>query len=204
MTKRLNERLRLLFVLMLTLLTGCVTSPPREVNNLCSIFREKDDWHEDAVAAADKWGTEVPVLMAIMHQESKFVGDNEPDFEWFLFVPLGRASTAYGYTQALDTTWETYQRDTGNWGADRDDFADAVDFIGWYSAQSYRRNKIRRNDTYHLYLAYHEGHGGFERRSFRNKQWLKNIAKRVSGKSIAYRRQYNSCKASLDSGGWFW
>lgn len=204
MTKRLNERLRLLFVLMLTLLTGCVTSPPREVNNLCSIFREKDDWHEDAVAAADKWGTEVPVLMAIMHQESKFVGDNEPDFEWFLFVPLGRASTAYGYAQALDTTWETYQRDTGNWGADRDDFADAVDFIGWYSAQSYRRNKIRRNDTYHLYLAYHEGHGGFERRSFRNKQWLKNIAKRVSGKSIAYRRQYNSCKASLDSGGWFW
>ena len=146
----------------------------------------------------------MPVLMAIMHQESKFVGDNKPEFEWFLIIPLGRASSAYGYAQALDETWDTYMRATGNWGADRDDFADAIDFIGWYSSESYRRNKIRRNDTYHLYLAYHEGHGGFERRSFREKQWLKNIAKRVSGKSIAYRRQYAGCQDSLDSGGWFW
>ncbi|MCG8316194.1 MAG: transglycosylase SLT domain-containing protein [Pseudomonadales bacterium] len=185
-------------------LVGCVSSPPKKIDNICSVFREKDDWHEDALEAAKKWGTEVPVLMAIMHQESKFVGDNKPAFEWFLIIPLGRASSAYGYAQALDETWDTYVRATGNWGADRDDFADAVDFIGWYSSESYRRNKIRRNDTYHLYLAYHEGHGGFERRSFRNKQWLKNIAKKVSGKSIAYRRQYAGCKDSLDSGGWFW
>lgn len=189
---------------LVVILAGCITSPPRQIDNICSIFREKDDWHEDAVAAANKWGTEVPVLMAIMHQESKFIGDNQPEFEWFLIIPLGRASNAYGYAQALEGTWEHYQRATGNYGADRDDFADAVDFIGWYSAESYRRNKIRRNDTYHLYLAYHEGHGGFERRSFREKYWLKTVAKKVSAKSIAYRRQYNGCKDSLDDGGWFW
>ena len=196
---------KLLSLCMLCLiLSGCVTSPPRQIDNICSIFREKDDWHEDALAAEKKWGTEVPVLMAIMHQESKFIGDIKPPVEWFLFIPLGRPSDAYGYAQALDSTWDVYRRSTGNHGADRDDFADAIDFIGWYSAESYRRNKIRRNDTYHLYLAYHEGHGGFERRSFREKYWLKRVAKKVSAKSIAYRRQYNSCKDSLDDGGWFW
>lgn len=183
-------------------LAGCATSPPKKINDICSIFREKDDWHEEALDASKKWGTEVPVLMAIMHQESKFIGDNQPEFEWFLFVPLGRASSAYGYAQALDQTWDTYMKATDNWGADRDDFDDAIDFIGWYTSVSYRKNKIRRNDTYHLYLSYHEGHGGFERRTFKNKQWLKNVAKKVSAKSITYRRQYNKCKNDLDDG-WF-
>ena len=186
--------------IIVMLVSGCVTSPPRKIDNLCSIFREKGGWHEEALDAAKKWGTEVPVLMAIMHQESKFIGDNKPDFEWFLFVPLGRASSAYGYAQALDGTWNAYEKASGNRGADRDNFADAIDFIGWYNAQSYRRNGIRRNDTYHLYLAYHEGHGGFNRRSFKNKTWLKKVAKKVSARSIVYRRQYQSCKGSLDDG----
>jgi hypothetical protein len=45
----------------------------------------------------------------------------------------------------------------------------AIDFIGWYNRQSYQRSNIALNDSYHLYLAYHEGHGGFNRRSFKGK-----------------------------------
>ena len=45
------------------------------------------------------------------------------------------------------------------YGADRDDFNDAIDFIGWYNDQSSRRSKISKSDAYNLYLAYHEGQG---------------------------------------------
>ena len=41
-------------------------------------------------------------------------------------------SSAYGYAQALEGTWDDYRKDTGRRGADRDDFADSSDFIGWY------------------------------------------------------------------------
>ena len=185
------------------LVVGCVSAPPQNLDNLCKIFEEKDGWHDDAKASADKWGTSIPVLMAIVHQESKFQADIKPEFKWFFIIPMGRASSAYGYSQALDQTWDGYIKDSGNWGADRDDFDDAIDFVGWYSATSYRRNKIKRNDAYHLYLAYHEGHGGFEKRSFKNKAWLKKVAKKVSARAIRYRKQYLGCPKSLEDTGWF-
>ena len=189
--------------IVLLALSGCVSSPPQNLDDLCKIFDEKDDWHEDAKASADKWGTSVPVLMAIVHQESKFQADIKPEFEWYFVIPLGRASSAYGYSQALDQTWDGYVKDSGNWGADRDEFDDAIDFVGWYSATSYRRNKIKRDDAYHLYLAYHEGHGGFERRTFKSKAWLKKVAKKVSARAIRYRKQYQGCQKQLEDTGWF-
>ena len=184
-------------------LSGCASSPPQNLDNLCQIFEEKSGWHEDAKAATKKWGTSVPVMMAIIHQESKFQSDIKPEYQWYFFIPLGRASSAYGYSQALDDTWGAYIEKTGNWGADRDDFDDAIDFVGWYNAISYRRNNIKRNDTYHLYLAYHEGHGGFERRSFNKKLWLKKVAKKVSARAIKYRKQYQHCQKQLEDTGWF-
>ena len=50
--------------------TACTTSPPDNVDNLCAIFREKSGWYEDAAEAQEAWGSPIPVLMAIMHQES--------------------------------------------------------------------------------------------------------------------------------------
>lgn len=194
-------KIKYLLIVYVLMLTGCATAPT-QVNNLCSIFEEKGGWHEDAQDASEKWGTSIPVMMAIMHQESKFQADIQPPMQWFLFIPLGRASNAYGFAQALEGTWKTYMIDTGNWTADRDDFGDAIDFIGWYNALSYRKNGIKRDDTYHLYLAYHEGHGGFERRSFKDKLWLKKVAKKVSAQSYRYQKQYAGCKDSLDDG-WF-
>ena len=196
-----NLNLSIIFVFLC--LTGCVSSPPQNLDNMCKIFEEKGGWYEDAKASQEKWGTSIPVMMAIIHQESKFQGDIKPEFEWFFIIPLGRASSAYGYSQALDGTWDVYIKESGNWGADRDDFEDAIDFIGWYNAKSYKRNKIKRNDAYHLYLAYHEGQGGFERRTFKNKAWLKKVAKKVSARAIKYRKQYWGCKESLEDTGWF-
>ena len=54
----------------------------------------------------------------------------------------GRVSSAYGYAQAKDETWADYKREAGGWGASRDDFADALDFMGWYIQKSQRVNGV--------------------------------------------------------------
>ena len=40
------------------------------------------------------------------------------------------------FAQALDGTWERYKSETGREFADRDDFEDAIDFVGWYTNMS--------------------------------------------------------------------
>ena len=93
---------------------------------------------------------------------------------------------------------------TGRWGADRDDFGDSIDFIGWYNQQSQLRNGIAPADTYGLYLAYHEGHGGYSRASYRSKPWLTDVAHKVQGRAATYQVQLQVCEARLqDEGGWF-
>jgi hypothetical protein len=198
----MSYRLLILIVLMVS---GCTTTPPTDVENICSIFREKDGWYGDADDARDRWGSPIPVMMAIMHQESKFRHQAKPPRKKILWViPGPRPSSSYGYTQALDETWDVYMRDAGNYGADRDDFGDSIDFVGWYNHQTYRRNGVKKTDAYHLYLAYHEGQGGFKRRSFKNKQWLKGVSKKVSRQSARYTKQLNGCEEELDTGWWFW
>lgn len=187
-------------VVPLTLwLLGCATTPPSEPANLCAIFNEKDDWYEASLAAQKAWGIPVAVQMAIMKQESAFVADAQPPRDWFLgFIPLSRPSSAYGYSQALDGTWDQYVESTGHSGAERDDFADAVDFIGWYARQSQSQLGISPRDAYRQYLAYHEGQGGYARGSYQKKPWLRDVARRVASTADRYQRQLDGCKPELD------
>lgn len=185
-------------LLVILLLTGCSSYRPGKVDNLCHIFWGETDWYEAARDAQEKWGTPIQVMMAIMHQESRFVDDAEPEREWFLFIPLPRSSTAYGFAQAQNPAWQDYIRATDNSGADRDDFDDAIDFIGWYTHGSAKRLKISKWDAYSQYLAYHEGRGGFEKKSYQSKTWLINVAQKVKARASLYGQQLKGCKARLD------
>ena len=186
-------------------LAACATAPPKNVDNVCAIFDGKRGWYEDARDAEKAWDSSIPVMMAIVHQESRFVANSKPPRKKILgFIPGPRPSDSYGYSQALESTWKAYQRSAGSYGADRDDFGDAIDFVGWYNHQSYLRNGIAKDDAYRLYLAYHEGHGGYERGTYRSKDWLLKVGRKVADRSAAYQRQLLSCKADLDKGrGWF-
>jgi hypothetical protein len=193
-----NNKLKFVLLLNIALAAGCATSPPSNPNDICSIFREKKGWYGEARTASEKWNSPIASMMAVMHQESRFVQDARPPRTKILgFIPGPRPSDAYGYPQALESTWRSYQRSSFNYGADRDDFGDAIDFIGWYNNTSERQCRIQPNDTYHLYLAYHEGHGGFNRRSFRNKGWLQGVSHKVSAQAQRYQQQLNSCESSL-------
>ncbi len=106
---------------------------------------------------------------------------------------MGRQSSAYGYSQALDGTWEEYQRATRNRRAKRDDIEDATDFMGWYMAQSNRDLGIPLTDAQNQYLAYHEGRTGYARGSYKAKSWLMRVAGEVGQRSLNYHAQLISC-----------
>lgn len=185
-------------------LLGCATSPPKNLDNICDIFYEKRDWYEAAVETRERWGTPVHIPMAIMHQESRFKYDAQPPMEYFLWIiPVGRASDAYGYSQAKTPVWGEYQDDAGGWFAERDDFADAIDFVGWYMNRTAKINKVSKWDAYAHYLNYHEGQGGYRRGSYNAKPWLKKVARKVEARAKRYSEQYWGCKDDLAEG-WFW
>lgn len=188
----------LLFVFC-CLLSSCATYVPKNPNNICDIFLGEPDWYEAARDANKKWGTPIYVMMAIMHQESRFIDDAQPEIDWFLgIIPLPRKSSAYGYAQAQDPAWQEYTQQTGNRGADRDDFEDAIDFIGWYTDMTQKRLKLSKWDAYGQYLAYHEGRGGYQRKTYNKKPWLIKVAKKVKNLSSRYNRQLKGCKKKLD------
>lgn len=189
----------LLFISIFAL-TSCSSNPtpPKQTHdNICDIYAFDRDWQKAAKKSAKKWGTPEYILMAFVHQESRFKKDARPNRDYLLgLIPMPRSSSAYGYAQAQDPAWSDYQKATGKKGARRTDIEDAMDFIGWYNYQSYKRNKISRKDTYNLYLAYHEGHGGYSRKTYKSKQWLLKVAKKVSNRAQKYKRQLWSCSSS--------
>lgn len=185
-------------------LTACTAVPPKNTDNICSTFREKQDWYDDAKNSFKKWGIPIPVQMAIMHQESHFVADAEPPRPWLLgIIPLPKTSSAYGYAQAKDETWDDYQDQAGSWGADRDEFTDAIDFIGWYCNISYTRLGISKLNAKDLYLAYHEGHSGYHHKSYLHKAGLVQIADKVAKRAKLFQNQLGECQNDLENKGWF-
>jgi hypothetical protein len=175
-------------------LAGCATAPPRDIDDLCRIFAEQPGWRRAAERAESRWGTKVPVAMAFVRHESSFRADAKPPRTRILgLIPWTRPSSAYGYAQATDEAWEDYLGDTGHWFVSRTDFDDSIDFIGWYNDRSRRRLSLRPDDTYNLYLAYHEGHGGYAAGTWREKAWLRRYAQTVADRARKYGADLARC-----------
>lgn len=182
---------------VLVLLSACGGrdfSAPRNLDDACALATERPAYFRAMRATEREWDLAVPVQMAIIHAESRFIGDARPPHRWALgVIPMGRQSSALGYSQALDGTWDEYRAETGNRRARRDDIRAATDFIGWYSHQSRARNGIALTDPRNLYLAYHEGHSGYARQSYNAKPWLIEVAARVERRAIMYDQQLRAC-----------
>lgn len=182
--------------LLMFLLAGCMPpEPPRNVDNVCYMFKQYPKWYRSTRRVERRWRVPVAVQMAIIHQESRFQAQAKPPRRKLLWViPWTRPSTAYGYSQALDTTWSVYKNHSGWFFASRESFSDSVDFIGWYANQAYIRAGIPRNNAYALYLAYHEGVGGYQRRTYTSKPWLIAVAHKVERRAQMYQSQLQHCK----------
>jgi len=184
----------LLALISLISLMGCGTTPPSQSNDLCQLFEEKPKWLKAARRSEDAWGTPIHVQMSIMFQESGFNARARPKRTRILgIIPGSRPSNAYGYPQAKDETWDWYKRETGNRGADRDKFHDAIDFIGWYTQVSQQKLGLSKWDPKAQYLAYHEGHGGYSRGTYQSKTWLINTANVVDSRARGWGAQLKRC-----------
>jgi hypothetical protein len=183
----------LIFLLLATCGSGNFRAP-KNLDDACSIVDERPQYLKAMKATERRWEVPVPVQMAIIYQESKFIGNNRTPVRYALgVIPMGRQSSAYGYAQALDGTWEEYQRDEGGRGASRDDIKDATDFMGWYMAQTEDETGVPRNDARNQYLAYHEGRSGYLRGTHKSKTWLLRIADDVGARAVLYDEQLRLC-----------
>ncbi|MEP2782671.1 MAG: lytic transglycosylase [Pseudoruegeria sp.] len=181
---------------LLVILSACggPPPPPRNLNDACSIVKQYPKFRRSMKKTERKWGIPMHVQMATIHQESKFVGDARTPIRYAVgVIPMGRQSSAYGYAQALDGTWDEYKASTGNRGADRDKITDATDFMGWYMNETTRRLGISKNDARNQYLAYHEGQTGYARGSYKSKSWLVRVAGNVQNRADMYQRQLKAC-----------
>lgn len=187
--------MRPVLLVLLLLLAGCATAPSN-INNVCAVFAQRDGWFNDWRRAAERsertYGVPASILMATVRVESGYRARARPPRTKLLgFIPWKRPSSAYGYSQALDGTWAQYKAETGNWGASRHNFADAIDFVGWYHRKSHDKNGIALNDAYNLYLAYYAGHGGYARRAW--SAHAEKAAARAAAMANAYAAQMRTC-----------
>ncbi|MGJ7456584.1 lysozyme-like domain containing protein [Halomonas sp. MA07-2] len=186
---------------VLGLLGGCAAlapSPPPDQSNLCEIFREQPRWYDYARDSQERWGTPVATQMAFIQQESSFQSHVRPSRKRYLgFIPGPRPSSARGYAQALDPVWGEYRDEAGGTLARRSHMKHATDFIGWYNARSQRQAGISLHNSQHLYLAYHEGAGGYQRGSYRGKPAVQRAASQVASRADRYQAQLASCEAEF-------
>ena len=183
-------------ILLVLILGSCVreSQPPVRQDDACSILDQRNGWLRDMQKAEAVWGAPISVQMAIIWKESSFRSRAKTRRTYFLgSIPTGRISTAYGFSQALDGTWEDYQEDTGARRARRTDYGDATDFIGWYMSESNRRLGLQMTDAYNQYLAYHQGQGGYRSGSYRGQTWLLNVARQVQNRANLYESQLADC-----------
>lgn len=173
-----------------------LTLSGRYIDDACVLLARNPEWRHYTQEVERRWGVPVAVQLAILRQESSFRADAYPPRTRLLgVIPWERATTAYGYAQALDATWAQYRAASGNPQARRDDFAAAVDFVGWYLDQTERGLGISKSDAYAQYLVYHEGRRGYREASHLDKPWLLEVAAKVHEYAARYRVQLRTCLA---------
>ncbi len=175
---------------------GSGTSP-KNLDDACSILEQRPGYYRALRAAERRWGVPVHVQMATIYQESKFDSDARTPFRYQMgVIPVGRQSSAFGYSQALDGTWKEYLAENGRRNARRDNIRDASDFMGWYMKKSQDQLGLPMSDARRHYLAYHEGRTGYRRGSYNAKSWLLRVSNEVGERALMYQRQLRTCRAA--------
>jgi hypothetical protein len=192
-------RLRRFVLISLVLMAsacGGSNRPPTTVADACRMKTERPHWFRAMEKTEQKYGVPVSVQMATIARESSFRHDARPmkRVGSSIFSREVPRSSAYGYAQALDGTWDWYRAETGRSRASRADFSDASDFIGWYMNENARANGVSQGDAYRQYLAYHDGISGYARGSYQSKTWLPTVARDVEAWATRYEGQLQNCR----------
>ena len=198
------ENLLIALSIILIFVVACTSVKLTNTADSCILFNEKKNWYKATKKSYDKWNTPIALQLAIINQESSFKQFAKPERKkLFGIIPSSRPSSAFGYAQVINPTWDWYKLKNGKNNASRANFSDVTDFIGWYSDQTTKILGIPKNDFYNQYLAYHEGHGGWKKKSFKSKKWLIDVAKNVESTGNKYNNQLKQCESELNKKGFF-
>ena len=75
-----------------------------------------------------KWNVSKGTQLSFILTESNFRPSAKTQRKYiFGFIPSGRLSSAFGYAQVIDSTWEWYKDSTNNRYASRTSFRDSTD-----------------------------------------------------------------------------
>lgn len=181
----------------LLLLTGCTDLPPKSFDDACVLAYSQSGWAKTLADAQDEYQVPPGLVMSVIFHESTFNAQARPPRQTVLgFIPW-RKSTAYGYAQIKNETWQWYKDKHPGLLKSRTHFSDSVDFIGWYYTLFRERTQNSIVGDYdigkHFYLAYHDGLGGHSRKSYEGNKWLLAKARKVSERAMMYDKQLANC-----------
>ena len=71
------KKLITLGLAILMVLSGCFSTPAREVTNICDLLDEKVSWYRAVKKSEEKWGAPMHIQLAIIYQELKSFQDTE-------------------------------------------------------------------------------------------------------------------------------
>ncbi|WP_370931524.1 hypothetical protein [Bartonella sp. DGB1] len=192
-----SKGFRLKYLLLYMLLSACA-SVPADKNDICSVLIQKNgllvNWEKASKSAAMTHKIDLELILATIFIESSFNSYAKPQRTKVLgFIPWKRLSSAYGYAQALDSSWKDYIKDTGRIYADRHNFYDATDFIAWYYRKSIDRHNIKPKDYKSLYITYHLGNNSPTHLRKNIPEHIMKTAQRLDNLTKNYSSQLYKC-----------
>ena len=197
MLKKILNKNIIYFIIFL-FLVSC-SSVPKYPSNACKIFGEKYLWYKHIKKSSEKYGAPVHIILAFVNKESGFNRWAKPKrTRLFKVIPYKRPSSSFGYSQAVNKTWELYKNETNNPLALRARFKDSVMFIGWYMNKTKKTNNISMNDAYRQYLNYYLGWGNYSKKIYKTDKKAIIYAKKVEKQSNIYKNQLKECQSNLN------
>jgi hypothetical protein len=194
--KILNKSFFYFFIFLF--LVSC-SSVPKNTSNACKIFGENYLWYKHSKKSSKVYGAPIHIILAFVSKESGFNRWAKPKRKkLFKIIPYKRPSSSFGYSQAVNKTWELYKTETDNPLALRARFKDSVMFIGWYIKKTNKINKIPLDDAYRQYLNYYLGWGNYSKKVYETDKKAIIYAKNVEKQSKIYKSQLRECQKSLD------
>ena len=197
MQKKILNR-NLIYFIIFFFIVSC-SSVPKNPSNACKLFGERYLWYKHVKKSSEKYGAPIHIILAFVNKESGFNRWAKPKrTKLFKIIPYKRPSTSFGYSQAVNKTWELYKTETDSPLALRGRFKDSVMFIGWYISKTHKINKVPLDDPYRQYLNYYLGWGNYAKKKYKTDKNSIIFAKKVEKQSKIYKNQLNECKKSLD------
>ncbi len=189
----------LIYLFILFFLASC-SSVPKYPQNACKIFGQNYLWYKSVKKSSEKYGAPIHIILAFVNKESGFNRWAKPKRKkLFKIVPYKRPSSSFGYSQAVNKTWELYKTETNSPLALRARFKDSVMFIGWYMKKTKKINKIPLNDSYRQYLNYYLGWGNYAKKIYKTDKNAIIYAKKVEKLSKIYKNQLLECQKNLNN-----